>query len=54
MPAVESWLMSIEDAISCLSERASKGWPAEHAERVLAELSDIDARLWALCEGTED
>ena len=48
---VNDLLTSIQDAISCLEERARNGWPSEDERlAVNEELADIDARLWELCE----
>lgn len=51
MPSIEAFLTSIQDALSCLEERARKGWPTdEERQSVNNELADIDSRLWELCE----
>jgi hypothetical protein len=52
MPRIEAMLTSIEDALSCITERARTGWPegSDERARVQAELADIDGRLWELCE----
>jgi hypothetical protein len=51
MPDIPAFLTSIQDALSCIEERARRNWtdPDERA-RVTAELADIDGRLWELCE----
>lgn len=52
MPTIEAFLTSIQDALSCIESKASKGWPADIDNRQMVQelLSVIDGQLWELCE----